>query len=255
MQDAVVAMDAMPPVAGSATKAIMVVQALLNGSSIVLSTNTDGNLVLTAAASGAGSPAQAPALAPGASLSQSLPVNGPAGRQHIEHLHHTLSWHMDFLYLFVTGDCFCLLLETLQMLAPQALGSAFAQAATALPASPSPRPASPAAAAAPAQAPASAAHSLAAAFPLPHIVPAPASVPRAAAQYDEPALSEPAAAQRLAPAQSASDHVAPELLSVRAILHSITLCVQVQAVPCFLLIGTLASDPAHNKSPVQGSLL
>lgn len=78
MQDADVAIDATPPVAGRATKAIMVVQAPLKGSSIVLSTDADGNLVLTAAASGAGSPAPAPALAPSASL----PVRAPAGHLH-----------------------------------------------------------------------------------------------------------------------------------------------------------------------------
>ena len=93
------------------------------------------------------------------------------------------------------------------MPAPQAVGNTFAQAATALPASPSPRPASPAAAASPAQAPVSAVHSLAAAFPLPHI----ASVPSATAQYDEHVLGMPTAAQ------PASDYVAPELLSVRAL--------------------------------------
>ena len=81
MQDAVVAIDAMPPVGGSATKAIMVVQAPLKGSAIVLSTDADGNLVLTAAASGAGSPAPAPALAHGASQSQSLQVRAPARHQ------------------------------------------------------------------------------------------------------------------------------------------------------------------------------
>ena len=83
-QDATVAIDTTPPVAGSATKAITVVQAPLKGSSIVLSTDADGNLVLTSAASHAGSPAPAPALAPGASLSQSLPVCAPAGHLHSE---------------------------------------------------------------------------------------------------------------------------------------------------------------------------
>ena len=78
MQDAALAIDATPPVAGSATKAIMVVQAPLKGSAIVLSTDADGNLVLTAAAAGADSPAQAPALAPGATLSQGLAVRAPA---------------------------------------------------------------------------------------------------------------------------------------------------------------------------------
>ena len=107
------------------------------------------------------------------------------------------------------------------------MGNAFAQAATALPASPSPRPASPAAAASPAQAPASAAHSLAAAFPLPHIVPAPASVPSATAQYDEHVLGMPTAAQ------PASDYVAPELLSVRAFQHPsnlLNMCTNYSAV-------------------------
>ena len=80
VQDAAVAIDATPPVAGSATKAIMVVQAPLKGSSIVLSTDADGNLVLTAAASSAGCPAPAPALAPGASL----PVRATAGHLHGE---------------------------------------------------------------------------------------------------------------------------------------------------------------------------